>query len=498
MNRNTRLIFIVCIVSLSGVLALQLFWIRDYYHVNRERFEKEVNLAFEDAVKTEFRIRCDTLEDLLFRFLMDTAKISITSKWDSGRNINIYRVANLQDPHDAHSFHLRFLNRPILSPRDPVKQQVAHLYARTYRQEDLERHVIYFDTQNLGEYIGNQAEKYNFDTTRLRPIYTRLLKERGINEPFTFYLREEDSTMNRSRFPDSLQRSYPVITKSFSTYKLTPGSAYVRALFPSSTGYLVGKMTGIVLASALLLGIVAWALYYLLHIIRREKKGSEIKNDFIANISHELKTPIATVTAAIEALKEFQALEDPARAKRYLDISGKELQRLADMVNKILNLSLYERQQVDYNLDWVNIDAVVGELMGNHSLSAEKKINFQYRNEAGVEKIKTDLQHLYNMLNNLLDNAVKYSGDQPTIDIRFYREKEYYIIAVKDDGIGIARTDLPFVFDKFYRVPAATHKIKGYGLGLGYVRYIMQQQGGWCTAESSPGKGSIFKLGFKA
>lgn len=498
MNRNTRLIFIVCIAAVTGVVALQLYWIRNYYQINRERFEKEVNLAFEDAVKSEFRVRCDTLEGLLFRFLMDTSQISITSKWNDKQQVNMYTVSNVTGRKEGHSFSMKLLNLPIVAGNDSVKRLVARDYARSYREEDLDRHFIFFHTQNLGRYIGDQAERYRFDTSRLRPIYTRLLTQRGIRESFTFYMRDDDSTMNHSIFPDSLQRLYPVITKSFPTYRVSPGENYVRALFPSSTNYLYARMTGIVLTSALLLCIVAFSLYYLLRVIRQEKKLSAIKNDFISNISHELRTPIATVAAAVEALKGFGALEDPSRTARYLDISGIELQRLSDMVNKILNLSLYEKGDIDLKMEPVDIDEMIGTLIGSHSLNGSKKIAAHYVNEAGTNIVTADRLHLHNVLNNLVDNAIKYSGDEVIIHFRLYRGKEYYELDIKDNGIGIPRADLPFIFDKFYRVADGNiHRVKGYGLGLSYVRLIMQQQGGWCIAESSPGKGSIFKLGFK-
>lgn len=499
MSKSTRLIFIICIAAVGGVFLLQCLWIANYYGVNQERFEKEVNLAFEDAVKTEFKLRCDTLEELMYRFLTDTSQIIISSAWNSRSAAYVYTIANKNNPRDDHSFSHKLINLPIVSPLDSVSRQVARHYARTYREEDLDRHVIYFDTQNLGQYIGRQVDRYNFDTARLRPVYTRCLEDRGIREPFRFYLRDEDSLVNRSRFPDNLRRVYPVITKSFPTYKVAAGENYVRAMFRMPVGYLYGKMTGIVLASGLLLCVVGFALYYLLHIISRQKKLSEIKNDFISNITHEFKTPIATVSAAVEAMKAFGAMENPARVKRYLDISGSELQRLSDMVNKILELSLYEKQDPRLETEAVNPDEMIAELVRTYQVHPGKKVSFHYYNRAGAQAIQADRLHLHNALNNLVDNAVKYSGSTVTIDIEFYHDGEFQVIVVKDDGIGISAKDLPFVFEKFYRVSSGNiHKVKGYGLGLSYVKYIMEKHGGWCTVQSSPGRGSTFKLGLPA
>ncbi|AXY75887.1 hypothetical protein D3H65_18720 [Paraflavitalea soli] len=499
MNRNTRLVFIVCLTAVFGVIVLQSLWIRNYYQVNKERFDKEVNLAFEDAIKTEFRLRCDTLENLMCQFLMDTTQMTITSKWSEKDSTHVYYVTNKKDPKDSYNFSIKLLNLPIVPQNDSVKQLVARHYARAYREEDFDRHVIYFHTQNLGKYIGARAKEFSFDTLRLRPIYQQLLAERGIRESFVFYMRDEDSTVNRSRFPDSLLSRYSLITKSFPTYKVEKGGNYIRAAFPSHGNFLFGKMIGMIIASAVLLALVVLALLYLLRIIRREKKLSAIKNDFISNISHELKTPIATVAAAVEALEGFDALKDPQRTKRYLHISRTELQRLADMVNKILNIAAYERQEFELKPERVNIDAIIEELTSQYPLPAAKNISFQYNNQAGTSSVMADPLHLHNVISNLIDNAVKYSGPNVAIDINCYIEKQHFIVTVKDDGIGIAAGDLPYIFDKFYRVPSGNiHKVKGHGLGLSYVKHIMEKHGGWCLAESRPGKGSIFKIGLQA
>lgn len=499
MNRSIRLIIVICIIAVSGVILLQSLWISNYYQVNKERFDKEVNLAFEDAIKTEHKLRCDTIEALIYKVLNDTNETSITSKWSEGVDAYVYFVTSKKDTADKYSFSTIHINKPIQSATDTARDEVARYFAAMYRKEDLEKNIVFFRTQSLGRHITQYVNDYTFDTLRLRPIYQRLLEEKNIQEPFVFYMRGEDSTLNRSRFPDSLQNIYPVITKSYPTYTIKKEAAYVRAMFHKPVNYMLGKMTGIVIASFVLLGIVAFAIIYLIQVIRREKKLSAIKNDFISNISHELKTPIATVTAAVEALEDFDALQSPDKTKRYLKISRAELQRLGDLVNKILNISIYERQDFELKNEPVQVSTMIEEIINKYSIAGEKQVIINYTNTTETDTVLADKLHLYNAINNLVDNAVKYSGTSVTIDISFYREKEYYIIMVKDDGIGIAAGDLPYVFDKFYRVPSGNiHKVKGHGLGLSYVKYIMEKHGGWCIAESRPGKGSTFKLALQA
>jgi len=496
-------LFLTCTAAIAGVIVLQLAWLSNYYKLNKDRFDKEVNLAFEDAVKKEFALRCDTLEDLLYRYISDTNNMLIRSQWverKSGYKRNngyIYHIVNRRDTTDKASFSMKDLNLPIQSPGDSVARQVAKEYAGMYRHEDLERHIIYFITQDVGNYIGKKAYEYNFDTNRLRPVFTQYLAARNIHEPFWFYMRDSDSTFNQNKFPDSIQQQYPVITKSFATYKNISGENFVRAIFGPPRRYLLGRMMWMLAGSLILLFIVGFSLYYLVSVIRREKRLSVIKNDFINNISHELKTPVATVSAAIEAMENFNITGSPEKTKRYLDISKNELQRLADMVNKILNISIYEKQAYEIRPEMLNVDEMIAELTGNFSVSSRKKIEFTYSNNTGSSVIKADRLHFYNAVNNLIDNAVKYSGSEVKIEIVFYRQNGYTILAIQDNGPGISKQHLPFIFDKFYRVPSGNlYKVKGYGLGLSYVKSIMEKHSGWCTAESRPGAGSIFKLGF--
>jgi signal transduction histidine kinase len=142
---------------------------------------------------------------------------------------------------------------------------------------------------------------------------------------------------------------------------------------------------------------------------------------------------------------------------------------------------------------------MVDAVMSSHNLAGSKEIIFRYQNLANGTTVQADRIHLYNAINNLIDNAVKYSGEQVTINICFSPKNGYSILSVEDDGIGIAAGDLPHVFDKFYRVPSGNiHKVKGYGLGLNYVKHIMERHGGWCVAESRPGQGSTFTIAWQS
>lgn len=494
MNRNRRLLLLLCSMAVVCLLALQFYWIKKYYEVNKTGFEKEVNLAFEDAIKKEFSLRCDTIEALIVERLLDTTEFIISSRLKKDSITYDYYITNAHNPKDAHSFSSVNLSGPIKG--DPgLKKKVAETYARVLRNEDLESHVVWYRTQNLGSFMNEKVNNYDFDTARLRPVLQFYLKERNITVPFQFFVRKDDSTMNRNIFPKELLAKFPVITKSHPTYKLKDDSHFVRAMFSDPFSYIISKMGFIFISSILLIVIITILIFLLLRLFLREKKLSAIKNDFISNITHEFKTPVATVSAAIEALTDFNVLKDEKKTNRYLSHSKKELERLSGLVDKLLNISLYENRQLKLNSEPVNIDDTIQAIMQSHLLAASKKINFTYSNGSGIHFIKADKIHFHHSINNVIDNAIKYSGDMVDIQVTCTQENGFLVIAVSDNGNGIAEKDIRLVFDKFYRVNNTTnHTIKGHGLGLNYVKNIVESHHGWCILKSDPGKGSVISL----
>ncbi|SDE14419.1 Signal transduction histidine kinase [Mucilaginibacter pineti] len=497
MQKNTRYILAICITAVVTVLLLQFYWIKNYYKINRFTFEKEVNMAFEDALKKEFSLRCDTIQQLIANKLMDTTEFKITSEYDDKKKRYIYTVANAHNLHDKYqssSFSTKKLNKALL-PKDTIfRRKIAESFAYAMRSEDLENHIVYYHTQNLGKYAVDNIEKYNFDTTRLRPVLIHYLAERQINVPFKFYLRESDSTFNRSHFNPKLTRLYPIITKAYPTYKQNSSEQYVRVLFTDPFSYIMAQMGLTLIGSIFLIAVVASSLFYLLRTVYREKKVSAIKNDFISNITHEFKTPIATVSAAIEALTSFDVLDDPEKTRRYLHHSKNELNRLSALVDKVLNISLYENQQFDIKPEHLNVDNTISAILKECTLTSARPVKYTYVNLSGVTQVYADQLYFQHTLINVIDNAIKYSDKQIDIQVECTLRQGHLVIAVKDSGTGISAGNLPHIFEKFYRVPSSHHHTKGHGLGLSYVKSIIEKHKGWCKMESEFGKGSTLYL----
>ncbi|HYC29350.1 MAG TPA: hypothetical protein VEB42_11045, partial [Chitinophagaceae bacterium] len=247
MQKGVRLLLMVCLLVTLGIICLQVFWLNNLYTLNKDRFEKDINLAVEDAIKKELTARNDRIERLLFNFMMDTSEIRITSKFNPKDGKQMYQALNVKDPNDDHWFSHKQLHAPILSQTDPYKEKVAMTLARSLREEDLDRHIIFYRTQNIGNYLADKTEELSFDTAKLRPFLKQSLQERNISEHFVFSLTDADNTLNRNHFPDSLTKLYPVISKAFPTYRNKAGENYVRAYFLSPSNYLFSRSIGLVL-----------------------------------------------------------------------------------------------------------------------------------------------------------------------------------------------------------------------------------------------------------
>ncbi|HUP11620.1 MAG TPA: HAMP domain-containing sensor histidine kinase, partial [Niastella sp.] len=315
--------------------------------------------------------------------------------------------------------------------------------------------------------------------------YAQRLKKENIIIPFTitsrkavldgdipppFYEKEDETTIGIN---------HPV------TYRLKVGNM---------TPFALQKIWSQILVSLLLVGLTIFSFALLLRTLVQQRKLTQIKNDFISNITHELKTPIATVSVAIEALRNFDALQDPEKTKEYLAISSNELQRLSLLVDKVLKLSMFEKHQVVLKEEIVDLNALVKDVVNSMKLQLEKyKAQVNVQIEGNRFEVEADRLHITSVFFNLLDNALKYSKENPSIHIELKEVNERIMLRVTDNGIGIPLEYHKKIFEKFFRVPAGdTHNVKGYGLGLSYVAYVIQRHYGSIEVESEPGIGSRF------
>ena len=263
----------------------------------------------------------------------------------------------------------------------------------------------------------------------------------------------------------------------------------------NSFPYLLKQITLPILFSVLLLGITFLSFVLLYRNLVKQQRLAALKNEFISNITHELKTPIATVGVAIEALKNFNAMQDPQRTREYLDISSNELQRLSLLVDKVLKLSMFEKKEIELRPEPVNLLSLAEEVAASLKLQLEKRGAVVQISSKGDTTISGDKLHLLSVLFNLVDNALKYSNTAPHVDIKLKETSHEVIVEVADNGIGIPPEYRDKIFEKFFRVPHGdTHDAKGYGLGLSYAAQVIQRHGGSISLAENEGGGTRFTI----
>lgn len=320
---------------------------------------------------------------------------------------------------------------------------------------------------------------------------------RAINSPFLFAsFGVDNQTLRQEGYRAAL----------FPNNLLETGN-FVYVHFPDRQQYILQRLGATFAASAVLILVILACFYVAISTIVRQKKLADIKNDFINNMTHELKTPISTISLAIEMAGNqlgpphnlanlTNADETTQRLTRYLGIVRDETRRLGSHVEKVLQMALLDRGEIKLALAPVNVHDVIETVLNNMSLQLETRhgeVDLAF--DAETEIVRADAVHLTNILTNLVDNAIKYSPGEPHLTISTQSLPDGVSIRVADEGLGMTKEQLSRIFEKFYRVPTGNrHDVKGFGLGLSYVKKMVDEHQGRITVESQPGAGSTFEL----
>ncbi len=319
-------------------------------------------------------------------------------------------------------------------------------------------------------------------TQEIEQIFRNKLIEKGL--PHIFLIK--------SIARDSSDQETVVIDMDFD--RLSAHSSV--AVFSEYQYYLVRQNMSQIIMSILLFALLAGAFYLIYHSWNEQLRLNQIKTEFVSNMTHELKTPISTVAVAIEALTDFDAIKNPEKTKEYLSISKHELNRLTLLVDKVLKMSRFDSDKPVLKRQSLNLQALIDEILRSMVLHFEKNnVQVNYEVIGQGHSISGDQIHITNVIYNLLDNAIKYSPKQRSIDIKLDKTNTDIILSVKDQGIGIPAKHIPAIFDRFYRVPTNDkHDVKGYGLGLSYVNEIITQHQGTITVNSKVGEGTTILI----
>lgn len=266
--------------------------------------------------------------------------------------------------------------------------------------------------------------------------------------------------------------------------------------FPKKKRFLVQSILGLALLSLLFTLIIVVAYSGAIYQLIKQKQISEIKTDFINNMTHEFKTPIATINLAVEAIKNPKIIGDQEKVIRYLQMIRDENKRMHAQVENVLRISKLEKNQLDISKDRVDAHDIIQDAITHVELIVADKGGYVNTHlEAERSEVLANEMHFTNVIVNMLDNAIKYSPEAPKIDVYTEKAKNYIIIQVKDQGAGMSKAVLKRVFEKFYREHTGDiHNVKGHGLGLAYVKKIVDDHQGEVYAESEKGKGTTFYI----
>jgi two-component system, OmpR family, phosphate regulon sensor histidine kinase PhoR len=511
-NEGQLLLLAIPILIITG---FQVFWLRENYFKEKKNLEFRSNVVFKETIR-KLQAKKLNLDNL---FNDSTGKLRIEMMSDPISIGGGHAGHPAEDLTDA-------LNDVTISISDSLEKK--NLETTTVERNDnspdilIKRKGINKDSTlrfnpRRGNMIISMTESFSRDSSRrfeyerkgppgeiVRFLYSvdslqdslrvkevdsacrAAFKKDGLNVPISVsrnagpFRREKAGPPEDIRIPNKITIGFahPV------TYELALGNTF---------GYLVKKLISPILFSVFLIGVTVLSFVFLYRNLMRQRKLTEIKNEFISNITHELKTPIATVGVAIEALRNFNAINDPQRTKEYLDISQNELQRLSLLVDKVLKLSMFEKKEIELKYEPLDLKDVVNEVVSSMRLQIEKYHATVSVNVEGDTSLQGDRLHLLSVVFNLLDNALKYGNGNIAVKFDMREKQDEVELTVADNGIGISQEYKDKVFEKFFRVPLGnTHNTKGHGLGLSYVAHVIQKHKGKIEVESQPGLGSKF------
>jgi len=455
--------------------AFQGWWLYKSYHEEKETLEVRTSLLFRETLYT-MQVKMLKLDT--------TLRMKIPSPDNAVGVVNSLRTM-WQDSADGSGVKSTMI---VSMDQTKIRRKRTDSVTKTF--------VRYGPNRIFDVLLAAESPKDTLKIEEINAIFGKAMKEQDIDVPFkvvkgTAMVGHLSPTISESPMRERISMREQDVTIGFVhpiTYKLQLGN-----MFP----YLLAQISSQLAFAGFLLATTIFSFLMLYRNLLAQKKLAGIKNEFISNITHELKTPIATVSVAIEALKNFNALHDPQRTKEYLDISQNELQRLSLLVDKVLKLSMFENKAIELKPEPLNLRDVVEEVGTSMRLQLEK-----YKAQLSIEttgdtSLRGDRLHLTSVVFNLLDNALKYSKGYPSIRIEIKEADEQVHFTIIDNGIGIAPEYKDRIFEKFFRVPGGdTHNAKGYGLGLSYVAHVVEKHNGTIEVESQPGIGSRFILKF--
>jgi len=508
MNRKVlRSLVIVMGVVFLLLFGLQFFWILQAYKVKEKHFDKLAIRSLSEVSKTletnetvvQINSEVFSIGELnkqdYFRYIDSISKKHNQAKFNFQ---NSFRKHTIIFPDTSINQSSDSLNSPLSKTEISSNQELNLSLLRNEISRKITKKTLFV------EKVVNKLLNYNeditsrIDTGKLKKLIAEKLADENIEIPFDFAIFQKDSlTPIRSSNMKNLKDSKLYKVHLFSNDVFNSGLV-LQLNFPKRRHYLIHSILTITILSIVLVLAIFIIFSFNLYLILKQKRLSKIKADFINNITHELKTPISTITLASSLINEKLQDSDAKNLKKFTKIITDEAIRLNRQVENVLKIAIIEEGKVKLNKTDINLNSLIKRTVKNYQiLFQQKKGEIEIDLENSIPVIDGNELHLTNILSNLLENALKYSKEIPIVKISTKSEHYSVKISVKDNGIGIEKKQLTKIFEKFYRVPTGNvHDVKGFGIGLSYVKDVVYEHEGKIFVNSELGKGTEFVITF--
>ena len=469
-------------LALGGIIGFQVYWIRTAMNQSQVQFERNVRETLVQVAERLEQQEAQRLSKQTFVFFSDDANANVLlAPRDS--DITVHRISGNQSASLTYS-----IKADSIFYKKPEAEDTRQRLQKRIKMVDVT--------------VGKMLDKENVsilervDETKLDSLIHISLLEKGIDLDFQFGVVETGNGKESIVISNVSEPSSEIVTSSFQASlfpgDLTGSSHLLSLYFPEQSAFILRQVGMTLIAGIICIGIILGCFIYTLRIISKQKKLSLIKNDFINNMTHELKTPIATISLATQVLSEQEVLQKPGSVHKYVGVIREENQRLSEQVERVLQSALLENREVEIHCEEIKLNQLIEDIL-NTFASVNPSVELHTDLAAQDDSVGVDIHHMTNVVNNLLDNAVKYSKSPCFISVSTEEEDDHVKVSVRDKGIGMEASQLRHIFDSFYRVHTGNlHDVKGFGLGLSYVQHIVKLHGGQVDVNSAPGKGSEF------
>jgi two-component system phosphate regulon sensor histidine kinase PhoR len=493
-NKYRWILFIIQAV-IVGTIGIQIYWNYKNYQVNKQQLVNEVQISLDKAV------------DDYYAALAERTTLGISLEGDQqknafGENSDLEKFLKQIDEESQEFTNLDSLNLNNIEGMTVVRGRKADSMMNSFHSKNKPISVDSFkdhiktlkvktdsiDFSNIKLLTSKIVISINNDSLDLKEVDSLLkmeFKRKAISVNHELSFTDKNGNNQIQKGPNlittgSLQKDLSALNTSSKSTFLPKGSA-LQIYFTNETKTILNRILVGIILSGLLISVVIQSLLYLLNIIRNQKELAELKNDLISNITHEFKTPISTISVALESMNSFNTLDDKEKTKKYLAMSSNQLDKLNIMVEKLLETASLDSSNLKLNKEKINIVELLETLLEKYKMQFPEK-KWQINMNVNEKVAMVDVFHFENAVNNILDNAVKYGGN--TIMVELIVKPKNIIINISDNGNSLKKTNKDKIFEKFYRVPKGNmHDVKGFGIGLYYTKTIIEKHGGTISLE---------------